>query len=56
VRHPLAESVRHAVDVWAEGQALECDIIKPEQPSDTVSVVLTNGCDPGALKYNMVRS
>jgi alanine-glyoxylate transaminase / serine-glyoxylate transaminase / serine-pyruvate transaminase len=48
--HLLAEATRRAVEVWAEGQALSFNIIAPEERSDTVSVVLTNGCDPDALR------
>jgi alanine-glyoxylate transaminase/serine-glyoxylate transaminase/serine-pyruvate transaminase len=48
--HLLAEAVRRAIDVWAEGQALGFNIIAPEERSDTVSVVLTNGCDPDSLR------
>jgi alanine-glyoxylate transaminase/serine-glyoxylate transaminase/serine-pyruvate transaminase len=48
--HLLAEATRHAVEVWAEGQALNFNIIAPEERSDTVSVVLTNGCDPDAMR------
>jgi alanine-glyoxylate transaminase / serine-glyoxylate transaminase / serine-pyruvate transaminase len=48
--HLLAEATRHAVEVWSEGQALNFNIIAPEERSDTVSVVLTKGCDPDALR------
>jgi alanine-glyoxylate transaminase/serine-glyoxylate transaminase/serine-pyruvate transaminase len=48
--HLLAEATRHAVQIWAEGQALSFNIIAPEERSDTVSVVLTNGFDPDALR------
>jgi alanine-glyoxylate transaminase/serine-glyoxylate transaminase/serine-pyruvate transaminase len=48
--HLLAEATRHAVEVWAEGQALNFNIIAPEERSDTVSVVLAPGCDPDALR------
>lgn len=48
--HLLAEATRRAVAVWSEGQALDFNIIAPEQRSDTVSVVLTRGCDPDALR------
>jgi alanine-glyoxylate transaminase/serine-glyoxylate transaminase/serine-pyruvate transaminase len=48
--HLLAEATRHAVEVWAEGQALSFNIIAPEERSDTVSVVLTNGFDPDAMR------
>jgi alanine-glyoxylate transaminase / serine-glyoxylate transaminase / serine-pyruvate transaminase len=47
--HLLAEATPHAVEVWAEGQALSFNIIAPEERSDTVSVVLTNRCDLGGL-------
>jgi alanine-glyoxylate transaminase/serine-glyoxylate transaminase/serine-pyruvate transaminase len=46
----LAAATRHAVDGWAEGQALSFNVIAPEERSDTVSVVLANGCDPDALR------
>lgn len=46
----LAEATRRAVEVWSEGQALTFNIITPEERSDTVSVVLTPGCDPDALR------
>ena len=48
--HLLAEATRRAVEVWSEGQALSFNIIAPEERSDTVSVVRTNGCDPDALR------
>ncbi|MEA2787887.1 MAG: alanine-glyoxylate transaminase / serine-glyoxylate transaminase / serine-pyruvate transaminase [Acetobacteraceae bacterium] len=48
--HLLAEATRYAVEVWAEGQALNFNIIAPEERSDTVSVVLTNGFDPDAMR------
>jgi alanine-glyoxylate transaminase/serine-glyoxylate transaminase/serine-pyruvate transaminase len=48
--HLLAEATRHAVAVWAEGQALKFNIIAPRERSDTVSVVLTKGCDPDAMR------
>ena len=46
----LAEATRRAVGTWSEGQALTFNIISPEERSDTVSVVLTPGCDPDALR------
>ena len=46
----LAEATRRAVAAWSEGQALTFNIIAPNQRSDTVSVVLTSGCDPDALR------
>jgi alanine-glyoxylate transaminase / serine-glyoxylate transaminase / serine-pyruvate transaminase len=48
--HLLAEATRLAVEVWSEGQMLNFNIIAPEERSDTVSVVLTQGCDPDALR------
>jgi alanine-glyoxylate transaminase/serine-glyoxylate transaminase/serine-pyruvate transaminase len=48
--HLLAEATRRAVEIWSEGQALSFNIIAPEERSDTVSVVRTNGCDPDALR------
>jgi alanine-glyoxylate transaminase/serine-glyoxylate transaminase/serine-pyruvate transaminase len=48
--HLLAEATRQAVEVWAEGQALNFNIIAPGERSDTVSVVLTNGFDPDAMR------
>jgi len=51
LRHRLlAEAVRRAVAVWAEGQALGFNIAEPEQRSDTVTtVMMSNGYDPVAL-------
>ena len=46
----LAEATRRAIGIWSEGQALTFNIIMPEERSDTVSVVLTPGCDPDALR------
>ena len=46
----LAEAVRRAVGVWAEGQVLGFNIIEPSERCDTVTPVLTNGCDPDALR------
>jgi alanine-glyoxylate transaminase / serine-glyoxylate transaminase / serine-pyruvate transaminase len=48
--HLLAEATRHAVEVWAEGQALNFNIIAPQERSDTVSVILANDCDPDAMR------
>jgi len=39
----LAEAVRRAVGVWAEGQAIGFNIIEPQERSDTVTPVLVNG-------------
>src|SRR5712691_2198743 len=47
----LAEAVRRAVGIWAEGQAMGFNIIEPAERSDTVTAVLMNGsCDPEALR------
>jgi alanine-glyoxylate transaminase / serine-glyoxylate transaminase / serine-pyruvate transaminase len=46
----LAEAVRRAVAVWAEGQVLGFNIAEPTERSDTVTtVVMSNGHDPVAL-------
>jgi alanine-glyoxylate transaminase/serine-glyoxylate transaminase/serine-pyruvate transaminase len=48
--HLLAEAVRRAVAVWAEGQVLGFNIAEPGERSDTVTtVVMSNGHDPAAL-------
>jgi alanine-glyoxylate transaminase/serine-glyoxylate transaminase/serine-pyruvate transaminase len=48
--HLLAESVRRAVAVWAEGQVLGFNIAEATERSDTVTtVVMSNGHDPVAL-------
>ncbi|HYX03799.1 MAG TPA: aminotransferase class V-fold PLP-dependent enzyme, partial [Reyranella sp.] len=47
----LAEAVRRAVGVWAEGQAIGFNIIEANERSDTVTAVLMNGGrDPEALR------
>src|SRR5436190_14822489 len=50
LRHSLlAEAVRRAVSVWAEGQVLGFNIAEPDERSDTVTtVVMSNGLDPTA--------
>ncbi len=52
LRHRLlAEAVRRAVAVWAEGQVLGFNIAEAGERSDTVTtVVLSNGHDPLALQ------
>ena len=51
LRHRLlAEAVRRAVGIWAEGQAISFNIIEPAERSDTVTGVLMNGYDPEALR------
>src|SRR6202047_5342530 len=51
LRHRLlAEAVRRAVAVWAEGQVLGFNIAEPDERSDTVTtVVMSNGYDPVPL-------
>jgi alanine-glyoxylate transaminase/serine-glyoxylate transaminase/serine-pyruvate transaminase len=50
-RHALlAGAVRAAISVWAEGGAMEFNIVEPEKRSDSVTVVLTPGLDPKALR------
>jgi alanine-glyoxylate transaminase/serine-glyoxylate transaminase/serine-pyruvate transaminase len=51
LRHRLlAEAVRRAVDVWAEGQAIGFNVVEPSERSDTVTTVLMgNGRDPRPL-------
>ena len=54
LRHRLlAEAVRRAVAVWAEGQVLGFNIAEPSERSNTVTtVVMKNGHDPEKLhKY-----
>ena len=46
----LAEAVRRAVGVWAEGQAIGFNIIEPAERSNSVTCVLMNGHDPEALR------
>jgi alanine-glyoxylate transaminase/serine-glyoxylate transaminase/serine-pyruvate transaminase len=47
----LAEAVRRAVGIWAEGQAIGFNIIEPGERSNTVTAVLMNGGrDPEALR------
>jgi alanine-glyoxylate transaminase/serine-glyoxylate transaminase/serine-pyruvate transaminase len=48
--HLLAEATRRAIGIWAEGQALGFNIIAPEERCDTVSVVLTPGCNADTLR------
>jgi alanine-glyoxylate transaminase/serine-glyoxylate transaminase/serine-pyruvate transaminase len=52
LRHRLlAEAVRRAVGIWAEGQAIAFNIIEPNERCDTVTAVLMNGGrDPEALR------
>jgi alanine-glyoxylate transaminase / serine-glyoxylate transaminase / serine-pyruvate transaminase len=50
-RHQLiAEAVRRAVRVWAEGGAIEFNIIASSERSDTVTAVLMNRYDPEVLR------
>ena len=52
LRHRLlAEAVRRAVAVWAEGQVLGFNVAEPGERSNTVTtVVMSNGHDPVALQ------
>jgi len=53
LRHRLlAEAVRRAVAVWAEGQVLGFNVAEPNERSNTVTtVVMSNGHDPVALQH-----
>ena len=42
----LAEAVRRAVLVWAEGGALELNIERPEERADSVTTILCTGSSP----------
>src|SRR5262245_2634374 len=47
----LAESVRRAVGIWAEGQAIGFNIVEPGERCDTVTAVLMNsGHNPELLR------
>jgi alanine-glyoxylate transaminase/serine-glyoxylate transaminase/serine-pyruvate transaminase len=46
----LAEAVRRAVAIWAEGQVIGFNVIEPGERCDTVTPVLTNGHDPDVLR------
>jgi alanine-glyoxylate transaminase / serine-glyoxylate transaminase / serine-pyruvate transaminase len=46
----LAEAVRRAVAVWAEGQVIGFNVIEPGERCDTVTPVLSDGYDPEALR------
>ncbi|MBA2398918.1 MAG: aminotransferase class V-fold PLP-dependent enzyme [Bradyrhizobium sp.] len=51
LRHRLlAEAVRRAVAVWAEGQVISFNIAEAKERSNTVTTVLVNGHDPAALQ------
>lgn len=45
----LARAVRAAVSVWAGGGALEFNITEPSERAPSVTTILTNGFDPGAM-------
>jgi alanine-glyoxylate transaminase / serine-glyoxylate transaminase / serine-pyruvate transaminase len=48
----LAEAVRRAVGVWAEGQVLGFNIAEPSERSNTVTTVTMSGDhDPSTLRY-----
>jgi len=47
----LAEAARRAVAVWAEGKALDFNILEPSERSDTVTTIVTaEGINPGPLQ------
>ncbi len=46
----LAEAVRRAVGVWGEGQAIGFNIVEPNERSNSVTCVLTNGHDPETIR------
>ena len=48
--HLLAEAVRRAVSVWAARGAIGFNITDPRERCDTVTAVLTPGCDPEAIR------
>src|SRR5215813_4280753 len=49
-RHALlAEATRHAVSRWAEGNALAFNVLSPEERANSVTTVLLEGREPGAL-------
>jgi alanine-glyoxylate transaminase/serine-glyoxylate transaminase/serine-pyruvate transaminase len=51
LRHRLlAEAVRRAVGVWAEGQAIGFNIIEASERADSITCVQVNGHDPEALR------
>ena len=51
LRHRLlAEAVRRAVAVWTTGNVIDFNVVDPGARSDTVTTVLTNGCDPKLLR------
>jgi alanine-glyoxylate transaminase / serine-glyoxylate transaminase / serine-pyruvate transaminase len=46
----LGKAVRRAVSIWAEGGAIGFNISDPRERSDTVTTVLTPGCDSDAIR------
>jgi alanine-glyoxylate transaminase/serine-glyoxylate transaminase/serine-pyruvate transaminase len=47
----LAEAVRRAVGVWAEGQALSFNVLEPAERADSVTTVrMRDGLDPQPLR------
>jgi alanine-glyoxylate transaminase / serine-glyoxylate transaminase / serine-pyruvate transaminase len=46
----LAEAVRRAVAVWAEGGAIEFNVIAPKERCDTVTTALLNGYNPEVIR------
>lgn len=49
-RHALlAEATRHAVSRWAEADVLAFNVVRAEERANSVTTVLVNGREPGAL-------
>jgi alanine-glyoxylate transaminase/serine-glyoxylate transaminase/serine-pyruvate transaminase len=46
----LAEAVRRAALVWAEGGALELNVERPEERADSVTAILLHGLEPEILR------
>jgi alanine-glyoxylate transaminase/serine-glyoxylate transaminase/serine-pyruvate transaminase len=46
----LAEAVRRAALVWAEGGALELNVERPEERADSVTAILLHGLEPVVLR------
>ncbi|SET81381.1 pyridoxal-phosphate-dependent aminotransferase family protein [Oceanicella actignis] len=51
----LAEAVRACVAGWAEGGALEFNVLAPEQRSDVVTTILARGVDAEAMRLRAHR-
>jgi alanine-glyoxylate transaminase/serine-glyoxylate transaminase/serine-pyruvate transaminase len=51
LRHRLlAEAVRRAALVWAEGGALELNVERPAERADSVTTILLRGLEPEVLR------